>query len=110
MKADREALERELLERLHRLDIPGAGAVTHLTLLPGSDVNLAYPMPGGGVCRLLRDEKEYLCTQICGAEGEERCYGVAADEELMVVGRYGNGGADPELVLCWRYGICKEED
>ena len=47
---------------------------------------------------LLRDGEIYLGCQV-ERPGSERCYGLAANGEHLVVCEYGCGGADPQLVL-----------
>ena len=79
------------------------GPVTGLNALPGVYINLEYTLPSGQTAKLLRDDKVYLANQLC-IPGESRCYGIAADEEHLVVCRYGEGGADPELVLYKHWG------
>jgi len=40
----------------------------------------------------------YLGNQI-EIDGKERCYGVAADENYLLVCEYGCNGLDPEIVI-----------
>lgn len=97
-----EALEREkqaIIAELHALGIPGL-RLTDLNLLNGGYVNLAYPLPGGGTARFLRDNDVYWGNQI-EVPGNERCYGVVANAQFLLVCTYGCNGADPELV-CYR--------
>ena len=97
-----EALEREkqaIIAELHALGIPGL-RLTDLNLLNGGYVNLAYPLPGGGTARFLRDNDVYWGNQI-EVPGSERCYGVVANAQFLLVCTYGCNGADPELV-CYR--------
>ena len=47
-----------------------------------------------------RDSKVYLGAQI-ERPGQERCYGVVADENYLLVCEYGCNGADPEIV-CYK--------
>ena len=53
----------------------------------------------GQKVKLLDDRKYYLGAQLCRASGEERCYGIAADEGHLLVCEYGEGGSDPAIVL-----------
>lgn len=48
--------------------------------------------------KLLDDEKIYLGNQIC-KQDSDRCYGLAADEDHLLVCEYGDGGADAEIIL-----------
>lgn len=72
--------------------------VTGLNALAGSYINLSYPLPNGQSVKLLEDDKIYLGSQLeqkCGG----RCYGLAADEDHLLVCAYGEGGSDPEIIL-----------
>lgn len=96
------ALAREkqaIIAELHALGIPGL-RLTDLNLLNGGYVNLTYPLPGGGTARFLRDNDVYWGNQI-EVPGSERCYGVVANAQFLLVCTYGCNGADPELV-CYR--------
>ena len=96
-------LKARLEAEFNALGIPGMGPVTGLNALPGVYINLEYTLPSGQTAKLLRDDKVYLANQLC-IPGESRCYGIAADEEHLVVCRYGEGGTDPELVLYKHWG------
>lgn len=72
--------------------------VTELLPLGGFYVNLEYTMPSGQPVRLLRNEKIYLGYQLCKT-GSDRCYGLVADENFLLVCEYGENGADAELVI-----------
>ena len=71
-----------------------------LNLLNGFYVNLEYPLPNGGTVKLLNDADIYWGNQI-EVPGSERCYGVVANAQFLLVCTYGCNGADPELV-CYR--------
>lgn len=70
-----------------------------LNALVGAYVNLAYPLPGGAQVKFLDDRTTYLGTQLEPEFGRERCFGVLASMDFILVCTYGKGGADPELVL-----------
>lgn len=91
-------LKQPLIEEFNALGIPGMPEVTDLNVLLGSYVNLAYPLPSGQTVQLLEDEKMYFGNQLEKA-GSPRCYGIVADEEMLLVCTYGEGGSDPEIVL-----------
>lgn len=91
------ALKAALIEEFNALHIPHL-TVTDLNLLRGSYVNLEYPLPGGQSVRFLDDRKIYLGNQI-EIPGSERCYGIIADNEFLLVCAYGCCGSDPELLL-----------
>ena len=58
--------------------------VTSLNALKGSFVNLEYTFPSGQTVKLFDDDKLYLGNQIC-KKGSNRCYGLAADENNLLV-------------------------
>ena len=92
-----DGLKRQIVDEINALGIDGL-AVSDMNLLFGSYVNLEYPLPGGRTVKLLDDEKVYLANQI-EREGNERCYGVVADESYLLVCEYGCNGADPEILI-----------
>ncbi len=87
-----------LIDAFNALGIPDMAEVTDLNALPGSYINLAYPLPNGQTVKLLEDEKIYLGNQV-EKQGSERCYGLASDGTFLLVCEYGEGGAAPELIL-----------
>ena len=94
-----EAMEKQksdILARINALNIPGL-TVTDLNLLNGNYVNLEYSFPSGMKAKLLRDDKIYWANQI-EREGSDRCYGIAADDEYILVCEYGCMGADPKII------------
>ncbi len=94
-------LKTQIMKELNALEIPDLPRVkaTDLTALPGSYINLEYTLENGQKVKLLDDRKYYLGAQLCRASGEERCYGIAADEGHLLVCEYGEGGSDPAIVL-----------
>ena len=76
-------------------------AVADLNLLTGSYVNLSYPLANGSAVQFLRDNDIYLGNQVEQADSD-RCYGVVANEDFILVCEYGCNGSDPEIVLYTR--------
>ena len=72
--------------------------MTKLNSLKGSFVNLEYKLASGQTAKLLDDNKIYLGNQVC-KRNSNRCYGLAADENYLLVCEYGNKGADAEIVV-----------
>ena len=66
--------------------------------LPGSFVNLDYPIPSGKTVKLLDDKKVYLGTQIQFADLGV-CYGVVADTTFILICSYSVNGSEPELIV-----------
>ena len=91
------ALKVNLISEINALGFAGL-QVTDLNLLNGAWVNLAYPLPNGSTAQFLDDRQIYLGNQIEGAR-DGRCYGVVANETMLLVCTYGASGSDPELLL-----------
>ena len=49
--------------------------------------------------KFLDDNTTYLGNQLESEFGGERCFGVLANMEFILICTYGEEGADPELVL-----------
>ena len=90
-------LKRQLIDEINAFGIEGL-SVADLNLLTGSYVNLPYPLANGSAVRFLRDNDIYLGNQIERADSD-RCYGVVANEDFILVCEYGCNGSDPEIVL-----------
>ena len=94
-----EAFKRQLIEEINALHIEGMPVVEKLNALVGRYVNLEYPLPGGARVKFLDDQKTYLGNQLESEFGGDRCFGVLASMEFILICTYGKDGADPELVL-----------
>lgn len=92
-----EALKRQLIDEINALHIDGMPKLEKLNALVGQYVNLAYPLPSGAAVKFLNDGTTYLGNQL--ETGEERCFGVLANADFILVCTYGCDGADPELLL-----------
>ena len=90
-------LKRQLIDEINALGFREL-AVADLNLLTGSYVNLSYPLPNGSAVRFLKDDDIYLGNQVERADSD-RCYGVVANEDFILICEYGCNGADPEIVL-----------
>lgn len=89
--------KEHLISEINTLGIKGL-EVNDLNLLNGFFVNLEYPLANGKTVKLLNDSNVYLGNQI-EVSGRERCYGVVADQNYILVCEYGCNGADPEIIL-----------
>ena len=94
-----EAFKRQLIEEINALHIEGMPRVEKLNALVGSFVNLEYRLPSGYSVKFLDDRTTYLGNQLESEFGDDRCFGVLANMDFILVCTYGEGGADPELVL-----------
>lgn len=63
----------------------------------GSFVNLEYQLPGGQKVKFWDDTRVYLGNQLPKI-GTDRCYGLTADENYLLVCEYGENGADAKVV------------
>lgn len=91
----KEVLLDEINALLKQNEIPQADKLYEL---PGSFVNLAYPIPSGEAVQFLDNKKNYLATQIEFAD-LGICYGVIADTAFILVCRYSVNGSEPELIF-----------
>ena len=94
-----EAFKQKLIEEINGLHIEGMPRVEKLNALVGQSVNLAYRLPNGGQVKFLDDQTTYLGNQLESEFGGERCFGVLANMEFILVCTYEKEGANPELVL-----------
>lgn len=94
-----EAFKKQLVEEINGLSIEGMPRVKTLNALVGRYVNLTYRLPGGMEVKFLDDNTTYLGTQLESGLGGDRCFGVLANMDFILICTYGKDGADPELVL-----------
>ena len=94
-----EAFKKQLMEEINSLHIEGLPKVERLNALVGSYVNLAYPLPSGMDVKFLKDGATYLGNQLESELGGDRCFGVLANMDFILVCTYEAEGANPELVL-----------
>ena len=94
-----ETFKHRLIDEINDLHIEGMPKVEQLNALVGSYVNLAYPLPSGMSAKFLNDSVTYLGAQLEPEFGGERCFGVLANMDFILICTYGCDGADPELVL-----------
>ena len=88
--------KKELIKEINDLHIAGMPELTGLNALVGKYVNLDYKLPSGMHARFVNDEATYLGNQL---EAEEKCYGVLANKDFILICTYGEGGTDAELLL-----------
>ena len=94
-----EAFKRQLIDEINALHIEGLPKVDKLNALVGSYVNLEYPLPSGMKARFINDQTTYLGNQLESEFGGERCFGVLACMDFILICTYGKDGVNPELVL-----------
>ena len=94
-----EAFKKQLIQEINDLHIEGMPKVEALNALVGSYVNLEYPLPNGLKVKFLNDQTTYLGNQLESEFGGDRCFGILANMDFILICTYGFDGADPELVL-----------
>ena len=91
--------KQQIMDELNALQIEGMPKVESLNALLGSFVNLEYRLPNGSCVKFLDDEATYLGNQLECEFGGERCFGVVANMDFLLVCTYEENGANPELIL-----------
>ena len=94
-----EAFKKQLIDEINALNIAGMPKLEKLNALVGSYVNLAYPLPNGSAAQFLDDNATYLGNQLECTDGENKCFGVLANMEFILVCTYKENGQEPELLL-----------
>ena len=94
-----DEFKKRLIDEINALNIEGMPEVKKLNALVGSYVNLSYRLPNGNTVKFLDDNATYLGAQLECEFGGERCFGVLANMDFILVCTYGKDGADPELLL-----------
>lgn len=94
-----EEFKGKLIDEINNLHIEGLPKVTSLNSLVGSFVNLEYPLPSGEKVKFLKDDVTYLGNQLECEFGGDRCFGILACMDFIMVVTYEEGGKNPELVL-----------
>lgn len=73
--------------------------VENLNVLSGSFINLEYRLPNGQTVKFLDDNATYLGSQLECEFGGDRCFGIAANMDFLLVCTYEENGENPELVI-----------
>ena len=94
--------KQKLIEEFNVLEIAGMPQVKELYPLVGNFVNLEYTLPGGQTVKFLDDNAIYLGNQLESEFGGDRCFGLVAGKEFLLVCTYGENGAEPEIVTYQR--------
>ena len=94
-----EAFKQQLIQEINDLHIEGMPKLEKLNALVGEYVNLEYRLPNGRKVRFLDDQVTYLGNQLESEFGGDRCFGVLANMDFIMICTYGENGTAPELVL-----------
>lgn len=90
-------MKERLLNEIKKLGIKEFDKLNSLNLLDGSYLNLEVELPNGIKAKLLDEGKKYYANQV-DIDDSDKCYGIAADENFIVVYKYGCEGKDAELI------------
>ena len=94
-----EAFKKSLIDEINALHIEGVPKIEKLNALVGKYVNLEYRLPNGTNVKFLDDSTTYLGNQLESEFGGERCFGVLANADFILISTYEAEGKNPELVL-----------
>ncbi len=95
-----EECKKQIIDEFNTLlHIEGLPKVERLTVLPGSLVNLEYRLPNGSIVKFLDDKATYLGSQLECAFGGDRCFGIVANIDFLLVCTYEENGENPELIV-----------
>ena len=94
-----EVFKKKLIAEINDLHIEGMPKVESLSALVGRYVNLEYKLPSGMKAKFIDDNTTYLGNQLESEFGGDRCFGILANMDFILICTYGEGGTDPELVL-----------
>ena len=91
--------KQQLMNEINALQIEGMPKVEKLNALVGGYVNLEYRLPNGIKVKFLDDGTTYLGNQLECEFGGDRCFGVVANMDFLLVCTYEEDGENPELVV-----------
>ena len=94
-----EQFKNTLIEEINALNIEGMPKLEKLNALVGSYINLEYRLPNGKTVKYLDDNATYLGNQLECEFGGDRCFGIAANMDFILVCTYEENGENPELVI-----------
>ena len=94
-----EQFKQQLISEINGLNIEGMPKLESLNALVGGYINLEYRLPNGRTVKFLDDNATYLGNQLESEFGGNRCFGIAANMEFLLVCTYEEDGANPELVV-----------
>jgi len=94
-----DEFKHKLIEEINALGVEGMPKVEKLNALVGGYINLEYRLPNGKTVKFLDDNATYLGNQLECEFGGNRCFGIAANMDFILVCTYEENGENPELVI-----------
>ena len=94
-----EEFKQKLIEEINALNIGGMPKVEKLNALVGGYINLECRLPNGKIVKFLDDNATYLGNQLECEFGGNRCFGIAANMDFILICTYEANGENPELVV-----------
>ena len=94
-----EEFKQQLINEFNELHIEGMPKVEKLNALVGGYITLEYRLPNGQTVKFLDDNATYLGNQLECEFGGNRCFGIAANMDFLLVCTYEKNGVNPELVI-----------
>lgn len=94
-----EAFKKKLIDEINDLNIEGMPKLEKLSALVGKYVNLEYTLPSGMKVKFVDDNTTYLGYQLESQLGGDRCFGILANMDFILICTYEAEGANPELIL-----------
>lgn len=94
-----EEFKKLLTDEINALNIEGMPKLTRLNALVGRYVNLEYRLPSGKTVKFLDDNATYLGNQLESEFGGDRCFGILANMDFIMVCTYEKNGENPELLI-----------
>lgn len=94
-----DGFKKQLINEINALGIDGMPKLTFLNALVGSYVNLEYRLPNGKTVKYLDDGMTYLGNQLESETDKNKCFGIVANADFILVCTYEANGENPELVV-----------
>lgn len=94
-----DLFKKQIIDEFNALNIDGMPEVKELNALVGGFVNLEYTLPNGKKVKFLDDGVTYLGNQLECEFGGNRCFGIIANMDFLLVCTYEENGENPELVI-----------
>lgn len=91
--------KNHIIDEFNSLNIEGMPKIKKLNALVGSYVNLEYTLPNGKTIKFLDDNTTYLGNQLECEFGGDRCFGIVANMDFLLVCTYEENGTNPELIV-----------